>query len=199
MFQLAQQPSKIDSFTPRAEFDGEERSPAGSIKISVSGPSSLLDIFLPGMRAVLFRKPALQGEQPPLFPGEELTQVAFPKLGDLKLGEKFPGYKVEIGEGLEFSKPIVLGECTLSTFAFETINGGAVSISFSVACHPDEDQAGALCQMVQQERYVTLIPPSARAAADQQQQLDVSVEADTLDAQEAQDEAARLIAAGAEA
>lgn len=195
MFALQQQSAKIDSFTPRAEFDGEERSPAGSIKFSLSGHSNLLDNFLPGMREVLFRKPALQGEQPPLFPGDELTQVAFPKLADLKLAEKFPGYKVQIGEGLECSKPIVLGECTLSAFSFETINGGAIGISFSVACHPDEDQAGALCQMVQQERYVTLVPPEPVA----QQQLDVGPGQDALDAQEAADEAARLTAAGADA
>lgn len=195
MFSLQQQASKIDSFTPRAEFDGAgETLPAGSLKVTLSGHSSLLDNFLPGMREVLYRKPALQGEQPPLFPGDELTQIAFPKLGDLKLAEKFPGYKVEIGEGLECSKPVVLGDCTLSAFSFETINGGAVGISFSVACHPDEDQAGALCQMVQQERYVTLIPPAATPAA--QQQLDVAPGQDTLDAQEAHDAAAELIEQG---
>lgn len=185
MFALQQQPSKIDSFTPRAEFEGDEKVPAGSVKISVSGHSSLLDNFVPGLRQVLFRKPALQGEQPALFEGDELTQIAFPKLKALKLDEKFPGYRVEISEGLEASKPLALVDCTLSNFSFDTVNGGAVAISFSVACHPDEDQAGALCQLIQQEPYITLIPPTASAQASAQQQLDVGGEGDTLEQQEA--------------
>lgn len=185
--------AKIDSFTPRAEFDGaDSRVPAGSIKITVSGHSSLLDTFFPGLRQVLFRKTDLAGEQIPLIAGDDLTQVAFPKLKPLKLAEKFPGYTVELTEGLEASKPLVLGEATLSTFEFEPVNGGALVLSFSVACHPNEEQAGLLCQWVQQDRYLTLTPPQASA----QQQLPTGGEGDTLDQQDADAERERLTQLG---
>lgn len=192
MFELTQQPSKIDSFTPRAEFAGDETVPAGSVRVSLSGHSSLLDNFLPGMRSVLFRKPALAGEQPPLFEGDDLTQIAFAKLKPLGFDEKFPGYRVEISEGLEASTPLVLDKCTLSNFSFKPVNGGAIAISFSVACHPNEDQAGALCQLIQQEPYITLVAPTATAQAEGQQQLNVEPGQDTLDAQEQQAERDRL-------
>lgn len=191
MFALQQQPSKIDSFTPRAEFEGDETVPAGSIKVSVSGHSSLLDNFFPGLRSILFRKPALQGEQPALFEGDELTQIAFPKLKPIKLDEKFPGYRAEIGEGLEASKPLVLTDCTLSNFSFDTISGGAIGISFSIACHPNTDQAGELCQLIQQEPYITLVPPTVVAQDSPQQQLDVGGDGDTLEQQEAAEQAER--------
>lgn len=195
-FSLQKTLAKIDSFTPRAEFDGgNERVPAGSIKITISGPSTILDTFFPGIRPVLFRKPDLAGEQEALFEVGGLTQVAFPKMKPLKLGEKFPGYTVDLTEDLDLSKPVTFGEATLSNLEFEMVNGGAVTLSMSIACHPNEEQAGTLCQWVQQERYITLTPPTASP----QQQLPTGGEGDTLSQQDAQDaanEAASLIEKG---
>lgn len=194
-FALMQQLAKIDSFTPRAEFDGaDERVPAGSVRITCGGHSSLMDTFFPGLRQVLFRKPDLAGEQPALFEGDELTQVAFPKLKALKLSEKWPGYTVHLSEGLEASEPLVLKAATLSNFEFELLAGGAVTVSFSAACHPSTAQAGELCQLVQQDRYLTLIPPSAEPK--DEQQMPLGGVGDTLDQQEAEDEARRLVEMG---
>ena len=196
-FALMHQLTKIDSFTPRAEFDGaDERKPAGSVRLTCGGHSSLMDTFFPGLRQVLFRKPDLTGEQLPLIEGDELTQVAFPKLKSLKLGEKWPGYTVQLSEGLEASVPLVLGEATLSNFEFELLAGGAVTVSFSAACHPNAEQAGELCQLVQQDRYLTLIPPTAEAQQSQQQ-MPLGGAGDTLDQQDAEDEARRLTQMGA--
>ena len=73
--------------------------------------------------------------------------------------------------------------------------GGAVTVSFSAACHPNTEQAGELCQLVQQDRYLTLIPPSAEAQ--QSPQMALGGVGDTLDQQEAEEEARRLAAMGA--
>lgn len=196
--QLEKQACKIDSFNPRAERHGENKVPAGDLKITVSGHSSLMEQFVPGLRKILFRKPDLVGEQQSLIEGDDLTQVAHPNMKPIVLDEDWPGYRLELDGGLEFSQPLVLTEVTLSTFKLEAINGGAVKLSFSASSHPDEEQSGALCQLIQQERYIRLVPPAPAA----QQQLPTGGDGDTLDAQdaaEAQAEAERLARLGADA
>lgn len=74
MFQLTNQQTKINSFTPRAEKHGEENVLAGTLKCETTMHSSVLDIFDKGFRKLLYRKPA-PGEQAelPLSEGDGLT------------------------------------------------------------------------------------------------------------------------------
>jgi len=179
-FQLYRQPAKIDSFNPRAEKHGESNVPAGDIKITVVGHSSMLDAFSKQLRPLLYRKPDLMGEQQPLLEGDELTALAMPNLKPLKLDEDYPGYKLEISAGLDFSKPISLIDVCLSDFTFAPENGGAVKLSFRASCHPDEETAGALCQLIQETPYISLVPPAPPQVA----QMSSGGEGDTLDQQD---------------
>lgn len=194
--QLEKQACKIDSFNPRAERHGEEKVPAADLRISINGHSSLMDQFVPGMRQILFRKSDLSGEQIPMLPGDDLVQIAHPNIKPIVLDEDWPGYRLEIDGGLEFSQPLPISDVTLSNFKMEPINGGALKLSFSASFHPDKDLAGELSQLIQQERYIRVIPPKASA----QQQLPTGGQGDTLDAQdaaEARAEAERLARLGA--
>lgn len=198
-FQLCRQVAKIDSFNPRAEKHGDENVPAGDIKFTTTGHSSMLDAFNRGLRPLLYRKADLVGEQQALLEGDDLTALAMPNLKPLRLDEDYPGYRLEISEGLEFSRPIVMDDVELSGFVFEPAEGGSVKISFRAACHPDEEISGALCQLIQESPYITLVPPAAVSAP----QLPLGGDGDTLDQQdadaEAKAEADRLAALGAAA
>ncbi len=161
MFALQDHDAKVASFNPRAEKHGEENVPAGDIKFEIAAHSSILDAFHSGYRKFLFRKPGV-GEQPglPFADGDDLTALAQPNLEPLKLKEEFPGYSLKITSNLGFSEPITLGDVELSNFTIKPINGGSVNLSFSATCHPGEDQAGKLCQLIQNACVVTLEPPS---------------------------------------
>lgn len=161
MFKLEKQSCKVDDFNPRAERHGDENVPAGTITLSTRVHSSVLDQFDPSYRPFLFRKADAGGDQQPLLPGDDMTALAKPNLKPLALDEDFPGYTLEISSGLDLSKPLVLREAKVSNFRFEPIAGGSVALKFSVAVHPDADEAGALCTAIQRIVDVTLTPPGA--------------------------------------
>lgn len=170
MFQLQKHICKVDNFNPRAEKHGDSNVSAGDIRITTRAHSSVLDHFGPSYRPFLFRKPDVPGDQQPLIEGDTMTALDKPNLKPMQLDEDFPGYVLEIGTGLGIKKPMRLEEVELSNFKIEAMEGGSVTLSFTATCHPDKDQAGALCASIQNTYEVTLIPP---ATDDKQADLDV--------------------------
>lgn len=166
-FALNQHQAKIASFNPRAEKHGDENVPAGDIKFEVKVHSSALDLFDASYRPFLFRKADLAGEQQPLLEGDKLTALAKPNLKPLTLDEDFPGYTLTIGSGMESIEPMRLTDVELSSFRFEAIEGGSVSITFNATVHGDADDFGEICQQIQNLVDISLEPPKAEA----QQQL----------------------------
>lgn len=165
MFSLEKQRVKISSFNPRAEKHGEDNKLAADIKFEVSLPNVILDEFSKDLRKALYRK-AAKGEQQDLIEGTEgLVALKFPRLGAQRWDEEFNGYEIQIDSDLGLKDPLVLVDVTVRKFAFEPIEGGSVAITFSAICHPDQDEAGALCALIQEEVDLTLTPPSAQAAA----------------------------------
>lgn len=177
-FVLHRHPCKIASFNPRSEKHGDENVPAGDLKFETRVHSSVLDQFDPSYRMFLFRTAESSGDQPALLPGDKLTALDKPKLAPLSLKEDWPGYRLEIGSGLELGSPLVLTEVELSSFRMEAMEGGSVALSFTATAHPDADASGALCQAIQNTVDVTLIPPAPP-------QMASGGDGDTLDQQEA--------------
>ena len=201
-FHLPKTLAHIDSFTPRAEKHGKKQTrPAGTLKLTVSAHSSILDYFGTQYRPFLFRKPAAGEEQT-----SDLTEIAEPKLESLKLREKFPGYQLQIDTGMELAEPTVLDDVELCAFTFEAVRGGVVKVSLQANCHPSNDEEfGVLCKLIQNKVDVTLIPPGPDAqgnlnlaAGDGEASDDNEAGGDTLEQQEAQEERERLakLAAG---
>lgn len=169
MLTLTKATAKLSSFNPRAEKHGEENVPAGDLKFEVKVHSTVLDNFDRSYRPFLFRPADAAGDQPSLMQDDDLTSLAKPNLKPLRLDEEFPGYVLRIDTGLGLSDPVVLADAKLSGFVFEAIEGGSVSMIFSAAVHPDSDQAGELCSLIQDTVELSLEPPksaSQRAQAD---------------------------------
>jgi hypothetical protein len=167
-FTLSRHIAKLASLNPRAEKHGDENVPAADLKFEVTGHSTMLDAFGKDYRTFLFRK-AAAGEQAALFPGDDLTQLSKPHLGPLKLDEEFPGYTLRISAGLDTSDDIVIADVSLSSWKFHPMNGGSVTIAFSVAAHPDEETVGWLYAQIQNDLEISLEPPTAES--DRQQKI----------------------------
>lgn len=170
MFQLSNQQTKINSFTPRMEKHGDENVLAGTMKCETTMHSSVLDIFDKGFRKLLYRKPA-PGEQTelPLGEGDNLTARKLPCLAPLKWDEDFPGYALEIQSGLALNEVLKLTDVELHGFSFEPLDGGSCTVKFALNFTQDGRTSGKLCQLIQDTVEVTLTPPSKD---DAQQDLD---------------------------
>lgn len=171
MFQLTEQKTKITSFTPRMEKHGDENVLAGTLKLETNVHSSVLDLFDKGFRKLLYRKPA-PGEQTELpldGHSDGLTARKLPHLAPLKWDEDFPGYKVEIQSGLALDEVLKLSDVEISDFVFEALDGGSCKVRFTASFQQDGRTSGKLCQLIQDEVELSLIPP----ARDEQKQSEM--------------------------
>ena len=160
MFSLKGFTVRIASFNPRAEKHGDDNKLAADIKIECSVSNDQLNHFDPKMRDFLFRK-AEAGEQQDLIDGENaLVALRLPKLGPLSWDEEFPGYRVEFPAGLGLLESLALEDVTVRKFKFEPIEGGSCSVTFSIVCHPDAEEAGELCALIQKDVEIVLTPPT---------------------------------------
>ena len=168
MFEVHEQPAHVANFNPRAEKHGDENVLAADIKLELTCHSSALDAFNPNLRQLLYREPAT-GEQPSLpFGGDSAdrcTALRVPQLAPLAWNEYFPGYRLQIVKGMGLQDPIDLVEVELSGFKFEALDGGSVLITCRATCHPDADQSGQLCELIQEDVEITLMPPAPAAVA----------------------------------
>lgn len=168
MLTLQNHVAKIANFNPRAEKHGDENKLAGDIKFETCCARGVLDQFDPTLRPLLFRAPAV-GEQPQLIDqGDGATALRVPKLAPLKWDEEFPGYKLVVHSGLGLVEPMEIADVALSGFTLEALEGGSVKVGFRASCHPDAEKSGALCELIQEEVEISLVPPSASP----QQELD---------------------------
>lgn len=189
MFELTDKAAKLESFNPRAEKHGDENKLAGDIKLAVTMGNGVLSHFDGKLREALYRK-ASQGEQQDLIDGQDaLVAVRFPRLGSVKWDEDFPGYLLQIGTELGLADTIELVDVTLRKFSFQPLEGGSVAVGFSIICHPDPSEAGALCALIQEDVQVTLIPPTREESAGACEQTDDSGQIDAV-AETMQDRAA---------
>jgi len=162
MFELTKANVKIANVNPRAEKHGDENKLAADIKIELQVHNSALDSFDEKLRKALFRKPG-KGEQQDLLDKDQLTAVQFPRLGDVNWDEEFPGYELEIACGLGLSDPMVIVDVMLKKFCFEPLEGGSVNVTFNAICHPNTEEIGQLCALIQSDAEITLTPPSKQA------------------------------------
>lgn len=161
MFALEEHTAKIANVNPRSEKHGDQTKLAADIKIETCVGRKTLDEFDTALRALLFREPQT-GDQPQLIDADDgATALRMPKLAPLEWEEKYPGYTL-ILHGMLVEDIAIPVE--LSGFSFKGLDGGAVKTSLRATCHPDADQIGHLCSLIQNDVEISLVPPAARAA-----------------------------------
>lgn len=156
---------KLASVNPRAEIHGEDRVPACDLKIEASCDSDVLIYFHSELRGMLY-KPADNPDLIEQTEPEKPTSLRFTKLGPLKWDWEGSGYTLTIDYGLGDKSNIVLGDCKIDGIRIDPQNGGTVNLSLRVIAHPEADDMGKLCELIQRDIDIDLAPPAAEKPAD---------------------------------
>lgn len=172
MFALTRATCTLANFNTRTELHGKKREPAADLKITMTGPNSLLELFDSDLRAALFKAPEAPApsnveqlfETPPEI---ALTLLRFPKLAPVKWEHEIKGRDIVIAWGIDDTTEIELGLCDIDGFVATPIEGGSCEIGFRIACHPDEEDAGKLYGLQQQEITLTIKPAAQGSLIDE--------------------------------
>lgn len=163
-FALENQQALVASVNPRMEKHGEDGVLACDVKVELNAAHSILDAFDGDLLKLLFRKASV-GEQQSLLQGRDaLTGLKFPLLQPLRWDQEFTGYSLSIANGMGLSEPLVCEGVELKKFQIEPLEGGTVKLTFNVVCHPDAEQMGQLCELIQEQVELTLEAPAAAGA-----------------------------------
>lgn len=159
MFSLQNQKAKLTSVNPRAEIHGQDRKMAVDLKFEIKVSNDVLSEFDPSLKSALYKKADTQGDL--IDEPGHLPELKFPMMGPVKWGKDFAGYETVIHYGVTGAQDIVLAECDVDNFRFDCQDGGTVAVAFRVIAHPEAEQLGRLCEMIQQEVEMSLIEPEA--------------------------------------
>ena len=95
-----------------------------------------------------------------LVEGDGLTVLRYPKMGAIKWDWKGMGYTATVDYSLGGNSNIVLNECKVDHFKILAQNGGSVTITFRIIAHPESEDVGKLCEFIQRDIGLDLLPPA---------------------------------------
>ncbi|VVE33820.1 hypothetical protein [Pandoraea commovens] len=163
MFELEAQQAKLTSVNPRAELHGEDKKPAVDLKFEVAADNGVLANFAADLRGVLYTRPDAQDD---LVDPDRLSKLKYPKMSPFKWELEGVGYTAEIDYGLGGDSNIVLEELKVDGFRIQPMEGGTVIVSFRCIAHPEEDDMGKLCGLIQRDVTLTLTAPPPTSVHD---------------------------------
>lgn len=157
MFFLDEQHSKLASVNPRSELNGADHRLACDLKFDLKMSNDILSVFDPKLKAAFYEKyDEDQGEL--IEAPNHLTKLKFVLGGALNWSEEFTGYTVIVNYGIGGPSDIKLGDVKVNKFSFDCQQGGTVNVSLRVQAHPEAEDIGKLCTLIQQEVKITLRP-----------------------------------------
>lgn len=159
----AMQPAFLKSVKNRTEKHGEEHVPALTFKLQFSTSNDILDMFQPGLKAMLYG-PALgdevQAELTGVDPVSTLPRLRCALLGPIPFVKEYAGYVLTIDRGLGGASNLVVPECTVDHTEFTPKEGGSVDWEVRVrASGLDAEDLGAACSLDRHKASVTLVAP----------------------------------------
>lgn len=144
----------------RAELHGEEREPAGDIKLALDCSNDALSELHPALKSALYgfddARPADLVDEGRRGDAGYLPHLKLPQLvPPLKWQDEMSGVSVAIRQG---KVEVALTECKINGVAFEPKDGGSIHLVFRVQCHPSEKDFGRLAIWTQSEVEVDVVP-----------------------------------------
>lgn len=145
-----------------------EDNPGAKLPMMFTLPNSVLDVFAPGLRAMLFEKPAgggqaqLQGVDP-VSDMPVLSPIGA-KMGTFPWKLQLTGYRLTfvIGTGRKASN-IEIQDCELSGFRFVVKEGGSVDVKCNIESeHVTAEQFGRLAMLKSREVEIELTAPELK-------------------------------------
>ncbi|WP_244191319.1 hypothetical protein [Ralstonia insidiosa] len=171
MFEIETKLVKVRSVTNVAEFKGEKRDHACSVKFEYQTDNMVLDVLEPGLRKAFYEKDngktqtndAGQDEMSLPRQDVDLTQRKLPLVNmPLKLTKELAGYHLTYHCGASEASEIRLAEVELSDFAVNLQPGGTVTVVFNAYSKPGADVQGRIDHMAQTEVEISLIAPDEK-------------------------------------
>lgn len=172
MFQINEMTEvRLATFTKREETHGDEKVPAVSIAVELTGANTLLDSIDAEIRLALY-KPVDDQDQ---LPGVE---VATPVLrcnsfDKHTLTAAHEGWTLCVDDGIDDTTPMTFGGCKVDRLQVEAKQGGSVVLRFRIGTSDlDADRLGKLGMLHGHSMWITLKAPEKKPDA-----IDGSVEA----------------------
>ena len=164
MLRLAFEKKKVMlcDVNPRSEVHGAEREPACDLKFRIDCESGVLSEFAPTLKSFLYFKDEskdVDGTNDLADQASDAPNLRFPSLVQpIKWDSEMLNATLTVHHGIGGKSDIVLQDVKINAFSIEAREGGTVSLTFRVQCHPDEKALGKLAVQVQNEVEITLEP-----------------------------------------
>ena len=161
MFHTDREPAELQALTTYSEKHGDERESGLALKLSLTMPNTVLDLFDPQLRPAFYRANDTISAQTDEPQADTPTPVLrFSALAGLRWTKQIVGAVVEIGsEDLLGECQVRVTEATVDNFAFNLLEGGSVETTLRVKCKPDPEDVGALYERLRKTVLVTIRPP----------------------------------------
>jgi hypothetical protein len=166
-FALAAVSAYLINVNPRAEIHGEDKKPAGDLKIKVDLGNECLAMFAPTLKHALYHfDKSVEADLVDKAQEHEkgyAPHIRFPFLPAIKWEDKTIGAQVTIHQGIPgtAAHDISLDLCNVDNFQIEPKQGGTCSITFRVQAHPSETDFGKLCAIIGCPISLSIAPPEA--------------------------------------
>lgn len=155
--------AELTSVTNRSELHGEDKVPAISLGLRISGANTLLDLLSPTLRPAIYERP----EGQPSLAGIEETMPNLRTKGidHFALDASFDGWTLAVDHGIDEAAPITFGGCKVDKFRCTAKEGGSVELSLRVGTSDiDAGSLGLIGMKLGQTISITLTAPKAAAA-----------------------------------
>ena len=164
VFGIEKAQAKITSVTNRAELHGAESVPAMTLYLTLMAPANTADPLDANLRKLFFRKPGkeetVQGELPGTNSNDGNTALRFPKVKSHLWEEKFTGYALVIGSGLQETGGITVDMVNIKHLLLTPREGGVIEYKIPCAFVVDEHLAGKMAMLNGQTVEVSIAPRS---------------------------------------
>lgn len=150
--------AKLASVTNRVERHGEEKIPAISFGLKITGPNTLLDALDPSLRATLYK--AVEGQED--LPGVEASTplLRTRSIELFTVAAKFEGWTLVVEHGIDDETALVFTGCKVDKFKVTPFEGGSCEVTFRVSTNDlVEGEAGAMWAQNGQDITFTLTAP----------------------------------------
>ena len=173
MFQIHEMTEvHLATFTKREETHGDEKVPAVTIAVELTGANTLLDAIDPQIRHALYT--AVENGTDTLPGVEPATPLLRCHSFDTHtLTAAHEGWTLCVDDGIDDTQPMTFGGCKVDRLKIEAKQGGTVVLRFRIGTSDlDADRLGKLGMLHGHSMWITLKAPEKKPDA-----IDGSVEA----------------------
>lgn len=159
MFQITEMTEvHLATFTKREETHGDDKVPAVSVTVELTGANKLLDSIDPKIRHALYMAVEGQEELPGVEPATPVLRCnSFDKH---TLTVSHEGWTLAVDDGIDDTTPMVFGGCKVDKLTVDAKQGGSVVLRFRIGTSDlDAERLGKLGMLHGHSMWITLKAP----------------------------------------